>query len=109
LAGGGIGVAAAAAIYGWPGMSLPLLSACAPIWAIAAGCAFALAGTALRRADRDHLLLLCGIAGVVFGRAMLTQPAGDIVVLSTWTGLYAVTMSILFLKLALQHYRPLLD
>jgi uncharacterized membrane protein HdeD (DUF308 family) len=110
LAGGGIDMAGAGFVYFWPGMTLPLLTHAAAIWAIATGATMALSSATLRDADGDYLLLLAGIAALVLGRALLSHPALDIVVLSTWTGLYALTNGILLLKLILpQHYRELLD
>jgi hypothetical protein len=41
----------------------------------------------------------------VFARALLSYTAADIVVISTWTGLYGLTLGILHLKLALQRYQ----
>lgn len=110
LIGGCIDMAAAGIVYFWPGMTAPLLIHAAALWAIATGAAMALAGAALREADRDYLFLLAGIAALVLGRALLSHPALDAVVLSTWIGLYALTNGILLLKLVLpQHYRELLD
>jgi hypothetical protein len=58
----------------------------------------------LRRADRDYLLLLSGIASGLFARALLSSTAADTVVISTWMGLYGLTLGILFLTLALRQY-----
>jgi hypothetical protein len=51
--------------------------------------------------------LLSGIAIGLFGRALMSHAAGDVVVLSTWLGLYALTSGILLFKLTLQRYRPM--
>jgi uncharacterized membrane protein HdeD (DUF308 family) len=110
LAGGGIDMAAAAFVYFWPGMTVPLLIYAAALWAIATGATVGLAGATLREVDGDYLFLLSGIAALVLGRALLSHPALDAVVLSTWIGLYALTNGIVLLKLVLpQHYRELLD
>jgi uncharacterized membrane protein HdeD (DUF308 family) len=109
LIGGCIDIAAAAAVYGWPGMTLTGLTNLAAIWAVAIAASFAAACWTLREADDEYLLLLSGIASLIFGRALMSQLAGgDVVVLSAWTGLYALTMAVLFLKLTLKHYRLML-
>ena len=74
-------------------------------WAFALGTTFTVAAATLRGADPDCLLLLSGIASGLFARALLTYTAADIVVISTWTGLYGITIGILFLKLTLQQYQ----
>jgi uncharacterized membrane protein HdeD (DUF308 family) len=86
---------------------LPDLVNLATVWAIALGITFTVASATLRQAGGDYLLLLSGIASAVFGRALLSHMAGDVVVMSTWTGLYALTLGIVLLKLTLQLYRPI--
>lgn len=109
LIGGCIDLVGAGAAYLWPGMTLPALLDITAVWAIASAFAFTLAYAALRDADDDQRLLLGGIAALLFGRALLSQIPIDVIVLSAWMGLYALTMSVLFLKLTLKHYRlPLL-
>lgn len=106
LIGGCVGIAASAAAFAWPDMKLLDLVNLATIWAIALGITFTAASATLRQADGDYLLLMSGIASALFGRALLSHMAGDVVVMSTWTGLYAMTLGILFFKLTLQLYRP---
>jgi uncharacterized membrane protein HdeD (DUF308 family) len=107
LIGGCVDIAAAAAASAWPGLALPDLVNLATIWAIAQGITFTVASATLRQAGGDYLLLLSGIASALFGRALLSHMAGDVVIMSTWTGLYALTLGILLLKLTLQLYRPI--
>jgi len=107
LLGGCVDIAAAAAAYAWPAMTLLDLVNLATVWAVALGITFTVASATLRRAGGDYLLLLSGIASAVFGRALLSHMAGDVVIMSTWTGLYALTLGILLLKLTLQLYRPI--
>lgn len=110
MIGGGINVAAAGAVYLWLwfGMTLGLFANIAMLWAIGSGVAFTLACLTLREFDTDRLFLAGGIASLVFGRALLSQLATDPIVLSTWMGLYALTMATLFLKIALKHSRVML-
>ena len=58
----------------------------------------------MRQADGNYLLLLSGIASGLFARALMSYTGTDIVLISTWTGLYALTSGILLLKLTLQRY-----
>ena len=110
LIGGCIDIAAAFAVYlALPsGMTMLLLGSIAMVWVIASGTAFTVACATLRQSDTEHLFLAAGIASLLLGRALLSQLATDSVVLSTWLGLYALTMAVLFLKLALKHYRLML-
>ena len=106
LAAGGLaGIAIAAVIYCGPGLGFAGLVTSAAAWAIAVGIAYGLAAVTLREADRDHLLLLGSIASLLFARALLSGTASDPVVLSTWMGLYALTMGVVTLNLALKQYR----
>ena len=109
LLGGSFSLVGGIAAYTWPNISLPLLENVAAVWAVAIGASFLAAYVALRAADQRHLFFLCALAGLVFGRALLSQLAGDVVILSTWMSLYVLTMSVLFLKLTLQHYELWLE
>jgi len=104
LIGGCIDLVIAATVYTWSGMTLVGFLNLLTVWAFALGTMFTVAAATLRGADRDCLLLLSGIASGLFARALLTYTAADIVVISTWTGLYGITIGILFLKLTLQQY-----
>lgn len=105
LIGGCADIAAAVAAYTWPGLALPGLIGLMAIWAIAQAGAFTLAAVTLRAADPEHLLLLSGIAAGLFGRALLSYSAGDLVVVATWTGLYALSLGVVQFKLALRLFR----
>jgi uncharacterized membrane protein HdeD (DUF308 family) len=107
LIGGCVNVAMAAAVYVWPAMTPFEFANLLVIWAIALAASRTVGCATLRDADRDYLLLLSGIAAALFGRAVLTPAAGDVVVLATWLGLYALTLGILLFKLTLQRYRPI--
>lgn len=100
-------IAAAAASYVWPGLTFSDFGDLLAVWAIALTGGFAIAGASLREADPEYLLLLSGIAAGLFGRALLSHAAGDVVVLSTWLGFYALTSGILLFKLTLQRFRPI--
>jgi len=105
LAGGAFGVIATAAAYGWPHLVLPLLVDIAALWALAVSATFALAYAALRAADPHCLLLVNAIASAVLARALRSPAAADLVVLSSWFGLYALSVGIVWFKLALRQYR----
>lgn len=105
LAGGAVSIATAILTYGWPGLSFPMLVTATAVWAIATGVCYAASCVSLRRGDPDHLLLLGSIASFLFGRALLSHRAADLVVLSTWMGLYALTIGIITLNLSVKQYR----
>ncbi|TMJ71186.1 MAG: HdeD family acid-resistance protein [Alphaproteobacteria bacterium] len=105
LLGGCVGVVIGATAYASPAMTLVGFTNLLTAWALALGMTFTVAAATLRGADRDYLFLLSGIASGLFARALLTYTAADIVVISTWTGLYGLTIGILFLKLTLQQYQ----
>lgn len=92
----------------WADMPVPMLANLVAVWAIATSFAFAAAHAALRRFDSDQLFLLCGIASLILGRALLSEFAANPIILSTWIGLYAMTMSVLLLKVTLRNYRMML-
>jgi uncharacterized membrane protein HdeD (DUF308 family) len=104
LAGGCIDLAAAVAAYAWSGTTLDLVNLMT-VWAIALGATSTVSCATLRQADGDYLLLLSGIASGLFARALLSYTAAEVVVISTWTGLYGLTVGILLLKLTLQRYQ----
>ena len=104
LIGGCVDLAAAAAAYIWPVTTLLDLVNLITIWAIALGTTFAIACASMRQADGNYLLLLSGIASGLFARTLMSYTGTDIVLISTWTGLYALTSGILLLKLTLQRY-----
>jgi uncharacterized membrane protein HdeD (DUF308 family) len=105
LAGGCVDLAAVVAAYAWSGTTLLDLVNLMTVWAVALGTTLTVSCATLRRADSEYLLLLCGIASGLFARDLLSYTAGDIVVISTWTGLYGLTVGILLLKLTLQRYQ----
>ncbi len=107
LIGGCIDLVGAALVYAWPDLTPDMLASAITVWAVASGVALTLACIALRDGDTDHLLLLGGIASLVFGRSLMSQLANDTIILSTWIGLYALTMGVITLKLTLRHSRLL--
>jgi uncharacterized membrane protein HdeD (DUF308 family) len=109
LIGGCIDVVTACVVYAWPAMTIPFLANAAAFWAVGMGVTFTLASLSLREGDREYLLLLCGIVALAFSRALLSHLASDVTVLSTWIGLYALTIGVVLLKMTLQNSRPLLE
>jgi uncharacterized membrane protein HdeD (DUF308 family) len=107
LIGGGVDILAAIGAYVLPELTLSVLASLVMTWAITVGGLFSIASFSLREADDEHFLLLCGIAALAFGRALLSQLAGDAIVFSTWMGLYMLTFGIVLLKLTLKQYRVL--
>jgi uncharacterized membrane protein HdeD (DUF308 family) len=108
LIGGVVNLAGSGMAYIWPELTLPALGEIAAGWAIASSFAFLAAYTTLRRSDRNQLFLLCAIAAMILGRALLSHVPLDSIVLSTWLGIYAMTMWVLLLKLTLRQYSAML-
>jgi uncharacterized membrane protein HdeD (DUF308 family) len=108
LIGGVISLIASGIAFVGSGMSVPILADLVAAWAIATSFAFAASYVALRRFDSDQLFLLCAIASLILGRALLSEFAANPIILSTWVGMYAITMSILLLKVTLRNYRMML-
>ncbi len=104
LIGGVIDLAGSGITYIWPEMSLPQLGDVAAGWAIASSFGFLAAYAALHRSDRTQLFLLCAIASMILGRALLSSVPLDAIILSTWLGLYAMTVWVLLLKMTLRQY-----
>ena len=107
LAGGCVNIAAAIAAYLWPVLGVFDFGHLLAAWAIALAAARTLGCATMREADPGYLLLLAGIAAGFFGRALLSPAAADVVVLSTWIGLYALTVGIVLFRLTLQRFRPI--
>lgn len=108
LIGGCIDLIASGIAFAWPEIAIPDLADLVAAWAVASSFAFAAACATLWRSEREELFLLCGIASLILGRALLSQLASEAIILSTWIGIYAMTISILLLKLALKNYRAML-
>jgi uncharacterized membrane protein HdeD (DUF308 family) len=104
LIGGVIDLAGSGIAYVWPEMTMPALGDIAAGWAIASSFAFLAAYTTLHRSDRGQLFLLCAIASMILGRALLSPVPLDAIILSTWLGLYAMTIWVLLLKMTLRQY-----
>ena len=107
LIGGIIDLAGSGLSYIWPEMTLPVLGDVAAVWAIASAFTFLAAYTTLHRSDRGQLFLLCAIASMILGRALLSHVPFNAIILSTWFGIYAMTMWVLLLKLTLKQYSTL--
>jgi uncharacterized membrane protein HdeD (DUF308 family) len=104
---GCVNIAAAAAAYLSPALVPFDFGDLLAVWAIALAAARTIGCATMREADPGCLLLLAGIAAGFFGRALLSPEAGDVVILSTWIGLYALTVGIVLFKLTMQRYRPM--
>jgi len=109
LCGGCVSVVVAATSYAWPDLTIAELGNLAAVWAIGMGLAFLLTHVALRHADARHFWFLCSIVALLFGRALLTHLADDVVILSTWLALYVLTIGVIFFKMTLHHYELWLD
>jgi len=84
-----------------PGITALALLFYIAIWAIATGTLEIAAAIRLRKEiDNEWLLLLAGLASVVFGVLLAAQPAGGALALLWLIGSYAVVFGVLLLILA---------
>jgi len=70
-------------------------------WAIVSGISEIVAAIRLRKIiEREWLLVLAGVVSVLFGLALILQPAATALVLVWWVGGFAVVFGILLVSLA---------
>ena len=95
------GVCAAAATALWPLLTLLVLVYIIAAWAIVTGVLEISAAVRLRRFIRgEWLLVLGGIASIVFGVLLFLAPGPGAVVLAWWIGAYVFIFGLLMIGLA---------
>lgn len=96
-----IGVLAGIATFLWPQVTLVFLLYLAAGWAIVTGVLELMAAARLRRHIKgEWLLVLTGIASILFGIAILIAPLSGALVIAWWIGGYALVFGILMLALS---------
>jgi len=99
-------LAAAAVTMIWPAITLTALVYIIAAWAVVTGVFEIVAAVRLRRVIRgEWLLILAGVASILFGCAMFAAPVIGAVVLAWWIGAYAFVFGILLLSLAFRMRR----
>jgi len=99
--GGLLGILAGLLAFVMPGITALGLLILIAAWAIVTGIMELVAAVRLRKIiNNEWLLVLAGIASVVFGVLLLFQPAAGALVLIWWIGAWALLFGILLMILA---------
>jgi uncharacterized membrane protein HdeD (DUF308 family) len=99
--GGLLGILAGLLAFVMPGITALGLLILIAAWAIVTGIMELVAAVRLRKIiNNEWLLVLAGIASVVFGVILLFQPAAGALVLIWWIGAWALLSGILLMILA---------
>jgi len=99
--GGLLGILAGLLAFVMPGITALGLLILIAAWAIVTGIMELMAAVRLRKIiNNEWLLVLAGIASVVFGVLLLFQPAAGALVLIWWIGAWALLSGILLMILA---------
>jgi len=101
ILGGLLGILAGLLAFVMPGITALGLLILIAAWAIVTGIMELVAAVKLRKIiNNEWLLVLAGIASVVFGVLLLFQPAAGALVLIWWIGAWALLSGILLMILA---------
>ena len=100
LVEGIIGIAAAVVTVLWPAITALSLVYVIAAWAIITGVAEIVAAVRLRRqVSGEWLLMLSGIASVLFGVAIAAVPVAGALVIALWFGVYALVFGVMLVAL----------
>ena len=103
LVEGVLGVIAGILTLLWPAITAVVLLVLIAVWAILTGAAELYAAVRLRRLIKNEwLLILGGLASVVFGILLLVRPGAGLLALVWLVGVYAFVFGVLMLGLALR-------
>lgn len=90
-----VGIAACAVSVLWPGITVLALAIVIGAWAVVAGGFEIAAAIRLRQyIEHEWMLVLAGIASVIFGILVLAVPIAGALVLALWIGAYAFVFGI---------------
>jgi uncharacterized membrane protein HdeD (DUF308 family) len=96
-----VGILAAVATFTWPAITLFVLLYLIAAWAVVTGIFEIFAAIELRRVvNREWLLILAGIASIVFGILVFAAPGAGAIVIALWLGAYALVFGVLILTLS---------
>jgi uncharacterized membrane protein HdeD (DUF308 family) len=98
-----VGVVAGALTFVWPAMTALTLLVFIGCWSVARGALEILGAIRLRKLiDREWWLIAAGVLSIVFGVALLVQPAAGAIALIYVIGAYAILYGILLAMLSLR-------
>ena len=87
----------------WPSITAVALVFVIAAWAIVTGIAELMAAYRLRRFVRNEwLLVLAGVASLIFGILLVVNPAAGLLTIVWLTGAYALIFGVILLGLALR-------
>jgi uncharacterized membrane protein HdeD (DUF308 family) len=100
---GAAGVVAGLLTLVWPGITAVVLLFLTAAWAIVTGVAELVAAYRLRRIVRNEwLLILLGVASIIFGIALVIRPDAGLLALVYLIGFYCLLFGVLLVALALR-------
>jgi len=98
-----VGIAAAAITVAWPGITALALVYLIAAWATITGVLEIIAAIRLRKViSGEWLLILSGIASVVFGFLLVVAPIAGALVIALWVGAYMLVSGVLLVGLGLK-------
>src|SRR5215831_13152755 len=96
-----LGIAAGILTFTWPGLTALVLLYIIAFWAIVTGIFEIIAAFELRKEIKNEwLLVLGGIASIVFGVLLLFYPGAGALAVAWWIGAYAIFFGVMMLGLA---------
>jgi uncharacterized membrane protein HdeD (DUF308 family) len=100
---GVLGVAAGLVTFAWPGVTAATLVLLVALWSLAMGIFQIVAALRVRKSMRgEWMLILSGAVSVLFGAAMLLDPAAGAVALVWLTACYVMVFGVLLLFMGLR-------
>ncbi len=95
------GLAAAAVTVIWPAITLVVLIYIIAGWAIVTGIFEVITAIRLRKhVSGEWLLIITGVASILFGAILFSAPGAGAIVLAWWIGAYAFVFGILMVALS---------
>jgi uncharacterized membrane protein HdeD (DUF308 family) len=105
--GGALGVAVGLFTFAMPGMTAIALLYVIAFWAIFTGAAEIAVAIRLRKViTGEWMLVIAGVASVLFGVFLVARPAAGALAVALWIGCYALVVGVMLLVLAfrLRHW-----
>lgn len=100
---GAVSLIAGFTAIAWPGISAAVLLFVIAGWAIVHGVFEIAAAIALRKViENEWMLVLAGVASILFGSALMIQPAVGALAVIFWIGAFAIVRGIFIVALALR-------
>jgi uncharacterized membrane protein HdeD (DUF308 family) len=96
-----VGIAAGVLTFVWPGLTALVLLYIIAAWALVTGVLEIIAAIRLRQViDNEWMMVLSGVASVLFGIALVVNPTVGALAVAWLIGAYAIVIGVLMLVLA---------